>query len=92
MSGIDAFLGDAMDADGDQLGGARVTHEVGPLQRALSAVVDFALERVWGEVLWSERRWADVRRLKELRDSKNQKRVAKTCRRSSKSITCSTHP
>ena len=54
VGGLDAFLGDALDADGDELGSVRATHEVGPLQRAHS--VDVPRERVWDEVLRSERR------------------------------------
>ena len=37
VGGLDAFLGNALDADGDELGGATATHEVG---RAFAAVVE----------------------------------------------------
>ena len=46
----------------------------GPLQRGLCSVVDVTRERVCDEVLRSQRRWADVRRLRGLRYVADQNR------------------
>ena len=46
----------------------------GPLQRGLCSVVDVARGRVWDDVLRSQRRWADVRRHRELRNVADQNR------------------
>ena len=71
-AGLDALLQEAFLADDGEPGADRSEHLAGPLQRGLCSVVDAARGRVWGEVLRSQGRWADVRRLRELRKVADQ--------------------
>ena len=64
---LDALLQEAFLADDGEPGADRSEHLAGPLQRGLCSVVDAARSRVWDEMLRSQGRWADVRRLRELR-------------------------
>ena len=69
---LDALLQEAFLADDGEPGADRSGQVAAPLQRGLCSVVD--AERVWDEVLRSQRRWADVRRLRELRNVADQNR------------------
>ena len=71
---LDALLQEAFLADDGEPEADRSGHVAGPLQRGLCPVVDVARGRVWDEVLRSQRRWADVRRLGELRNVADQNR------------------
>ena len=71
---LHALLQEAFLADDGELGADRSTHVAGPLQRGLCSVVDAARGRVWDEVLRSQGRWEDVRRLRELRNVADQNR------------------
>ena len=70
----DVLRQEAFLADDGEPGSDRSGHVAGPLQRGLCSVVDVARGRVWDEVLRSRRRWADVRRLRELRNVTDQNR------------------
>ena len=71
---VDALLQEAFLADDGEPGADRSGHVAGPLQRGLCSV-DEARGRVWDEVLRGQGRWADVRRLGELRNVADQNSV-----------------
>ena len=73
-AGLDALLQQAFLADDGEPGADRSEHLTGPLQRGLCSVVDAARGCVWDELLRSQGRWADVRRLRELRNVADQNR------------------
>ena len=70
----DPLLQAAFAADRDEPGADRSRHLAGPLQRALSAVVDEAGKRGWREDLRTKGRHSDLRRLAELQDKEDQER------------------
>ena len=74
QSELDALLHEAFLADDGEPWADRSEHLALPLQCGLCSVVDAARGRVWDEVLRSQGRWADVRRLRELRNVADQNR------------------
>ena len=75
-TGLDVLLEEAFLADDGEPGADLSGHVAGPLQRGLCG--GRGQGRVWDEVLRSQRRWADVRRLRELRNVADQNRSSKT--------------
>ena len=69
-----ALLQEAFLADDGEPGTDRSGHVAGLLRRGLFSVVDEARGRVWDEVLRGQGRWADVWRLRELRNVADQNR------------------
>ena len=77
---LNALLQEAFLADDGEPGTDRSGHVAGLLRRGLFSVVDEARGRVWDEVLRGQGRWADVRRLRELRNVAD--RIGRGCGRS----------